>query len=152
MSTAPISILLVEDSPSDAALLQESLNENGAGQFQLTHVENLAEALARLSPGRFDIMLLDLSLADSTLRETFLRERAAAPEPPIVVLTGTMDEIAPGPSGSAECPFPANLTRRPTRVTPRRRQRPGALPDAGALGQTWDRGPWTLDFRSCPTN
>ena len=33
MSTAPISILLVEDSPSDAALLQESLNGCEPGQF-----------------------------------------------------------------------------------------------------------------------
>ncbi len=92
MSTAPISILLVEDSPSDAALLQESLNEREPGQFQFTHVETLAEGLAQVNQSRFDAMLLDLSLPDSFGRETFLRARAAAPQMPIVVLTGAADE------------------------------------------------------------
>ena len=92
MTTAPINILLVEDSPSDAALLQESLNQVGPGQFQFTHVETLAEGLSQLSQGRFDVMLLDLSLPDSTGRETFLRARAAAPQTPIVVLTGAGGE------------------------------------------------------------
>lgn len=92
MSTAPISILLVEDSPSDAALLQELLNATGAGQFEFTHVETLEEARAQLSEARFDVLLLDLTLPDSTGRETFLRARASAPLLPIVVLTGEADE------------------------------------------------------------
>src|SRR5512147_2069020 len=92
MSTAPICILLVEDSPSDAALLQESLNEREPGRFQFTHVETLAEALAQVNQRRFDAVLLDLSLPDSSGRERFLRARAAAPLMPIVVLTGEADE------------------------------------------------------------
>ena len=92
MSTAPISILLVEDSPSDAALLQESLNEREPGQFQFTHVETLAEGLAQVNQRRFDALMLDLSLPDSVGRETFLRARAGAPQLPIVVLTGAADE------------------------------------------------------------
>jgi PAS domain S-box-containing protein len=92
MSLAPISVLLVEDSPSDAALLQESLNEAGPGQFQFAHVESLAEGLTLLSERRFDVLLLDLSLPDSIGRETFLRARAAAPELPIVVLTAAAGE------------------------------------------------------------
>ena len=92
MSPAPISILLVEDSPSDAALLQESLSAAGPSQFEFTHVESLTEGLARLAERRFDVLLLDLSLPDSVGRETFLRARAAAPDLPIVVLTGAADE------------------------------------------------------------
>ncbi len=92
MSTAPIRILLVEDSPSDAALLQESLNEVEPGQFQFTHVETLAEGLAQVGQRRFDVVLLDLSLPDSFGRETFLRARDGAPQTPIVVLTGVADE------------------------------------------------------------
>ena len=45
-----------------------------------------------MSQRRFDVLLLDLSLPDSIGRETFLRARAAAPELPIVVLTGAADE------------------------------------------------------------
>jgi DNA-binding response OmpR family regulator len=88
----PVKVLLVEDSPSDAALLQESLTASAPGQFRLIHVETLAEALARLSQEPLDVILLDLSLPDSTGRETFLRARAAAPEMPIVVLTGATSE------------------------------------------------------------
>lgn len=92
MSTAPISVLLVEDSPSDAALLQESLNGCEPGQFQFTHVETLTEGVAQLLDRRFDVLLLDLSLPDVAGRETFLRARAEAPHLPIVVLTGGGNE------------------------------------------------------------
>ena len=92
MSHVPISILLVEDSPSDAALLQESLLEPGAPQFEFTHVESLSEALEQVGKRRFDVVLLDLTLPDSAGRETFLRARAAAPDLPIVVLTGAAGE------------------------------------------------------------
>ena len=40
----------------------------------------------------FDVLLLDLSLPDSTGRDTFVRARAEAPHLPIVVLTGQADE------------------------------------------------------------
>ncbi len=89
----PIAVLLVEDSASDAALLEESLSiASPPGQFRFTHVETLAQALAQLSQARFDVMLLDLSLPDSTGRDTFIRARTAAPELPIVVLTGAASE------------------------------------------------------------
>jgi PAS domain S-box-containing protein len=92
MSSGPISILLVEDSLSDAALLQESLSTAGPSQFEFTHVESLTEGVARLAERRFDVLLLDLSLPDSVGRETIVRARAAAPELPIVVLTGAAGE------------------------------------------------------------
>jgi PAS domain S-box-containing protein len=88
----PICLLIVEDSDSDAQFLEESLNRSSPGQFYFTRVETLAEALAQLKQARFDVMLLDLSLPDSTGRETFVRARAEAPEMPIVVLTGAAGE------------------------------------------------------------
>jgi signal transduction histidine kinase len=42
--------------------------------------------------GKFDVLLLDLSLPDVTGEETVVRARAAAPHLPIVVLTGEEDE------------------------------------------------------------
>ena len=91
---APVKILLVEDSPSDAVLLEESLtqNDNGGRGFKITHAETLAQGLESLAREEFDILLLDLSLPDVTGRETFLRARAKAPHLPIVVLTGVEDE------------------------------------------------------------
>ena len=94
MDTDPLNILLVEDSPSDAELLRESLIQNGQGRIEFTHVESLAEGLDCLRREHFDVLLLDLSLPDSAGRDTFLRARAAAPDVPIVVLTGFGDESA----------------------------------------------------------
>src|ERR1700690_403275 len=92
MNMAPLKILLVEDSPSDAALLRESLTQNGQGRFEFTPVGGLAEGLDCLRRERFDLLMLDLSLPDSAVHDTFLRARAEAPDVPIVVLTGFGDE------------------------------------------------------------
>jgi signal transduction histidine kinase len=87
-----IRILLVEDSPSDALLLEESLSQDGLGPFQFTRCETLAGALEHLRANAPDVVLLDLNLPDSSGKETFLRARTAAPSAPIVVLTGAADE------------------------------------------------------------
>ncbi len=87
-----INILLVEDSPSDADVLQQTLQQAGAGRFQFTWVERLGDALARLREEAFDVLLLDLSLPDSSGPETFRRAQKAARGLPIVVLTGVNDE------------------------------------------------------------
>jgi signal transduction histidine kinase len=92
MNPNPVRVLLVEDSPSDALLLQESLSEAGLGGLQFTHVECWAAACECLRQNEFDVLLLDLSLPDVTGRDTFLRARAEAPHLPIVVLTGEANE------------------------------------------------------------
>ena len=92
MNVAPVRVLLVEDSPSDVVLLQESLAETRPGEFHFTHVESWADAAQCLRQQQFDVLLLDLSLPDITGRETFVRARAEAPHVPIVVLTGEANE------------------------------------------------------------
>jgi signal transduction histidine kinase len=92
-SAVPVlKILLVEDSPSDAALLQEALSCDGGNRFEVAHAERLEEGLEQLRRGAFDVLLLDLSLPDSSGRDTFLRARAQSPDLPIVVMTGVDDE------------------------------------------------------------
>ena len=92
MEAPAVSILLVEDSPSDAALLQEALTDGGSGEFSFTLAETWAEAAAQLQGHTFDVLLLDLTLPDSSGRQTFVKARAEAPHLPIVVLTGQADE------------------------------------------------------------
>ena len=92
MKAVPVKVLLVEDSASDALLLQESVAQARPGEFSFIHVESWAEAAERLHQKPFDVLLLDLSLPDITGRETFLHARAEAPHLPIVVLTGQADE------------------------------------------------------------
>jgi CheY-like chemotaxis protein len=92
MNPATVRVLLVEDSPSDAVLLQESLAQPGLGGFDFTHVDCWADAVRCLRQNQFEVLLLDLSLPDVTGRETFLRARAETPRLPIVVLTGEANE------------------------------------------------------------
>ena len=92
MTEAAVNILLVEDSASDAYLLEESLSQQEIGGFRITHAESWAQAVTHLRQQSFDVLLLDLSLPDSTGNETFVRAREAAPNLPIVVLTGVADE------------------------------------------------------------
>ncbi len=92
MNKGVIRILLVEDSPSDADILQQALRPSGVGTFEFTWVERLDDALARLRQDSCDVLLLDLSLPDSSGPETFRRAQKGAPGVPIVVLTGSHDE------------------------------------------------------------
>jgi signal transduction histidine kinase len=92
VSTAPVRVLLVEDSPSDASLLRDSLEQSEAGSFAFVQAETMAEATAMLRREAFDVLLLDLTLPDSSGEDTFRRARAAAPHLPIVLLTGVEDE------------------------------------------------------------
>ncbi len=87
-----IKLLLVEDSPSDAALVEEALMQSGLARFVFTHVETLGEGLKQLRQPNFDVLLLDLTLPDSMGPETFLRARVEAPSLPIVVMTSIDDE------------------------------------------------------------
>ena len=112
MNTTVVKILLVEDSTSDADLLQEMLHLTGLGRFEFTTVDRLDEALVRLSQKTFDVLLLDLSLPDSSGPDTFLRARNAAPQVPIVVSTNTNGRplCMPPIEGSVAPPWPSAVT------------------------------------------
>ncbi|MCP5066980.1 MAG: response regulator [bacterium] len=90
MSNTSIRILLVEDEPSDAEVARRALTDS---RFSLRHAETCEEAEAFLEAHDFDLILLDLSLPDSSGEETFETIHAGAPESvAIVVTTGTEDE------------------------------------------------------------
>src|SRR4028118_125741 len=93
MCNAPIKILLVEDNPADADLLQEILSDANETQWSLVHVEKLKEALHTLRENHFDVVLLDLSLPDKQGLCTVTQTYEAAPDLPIVVLTGLNDKF-----------------------------------------------------------
>ena len=87
-----LKLLLVEDNPGDARLIEEALADAGDDNFELEHVEDLASGGACLDSGDYQLVLLDLDLPDSVGLETFQRMRAHGPKTPFIVLTGLNDE------------------------------------------------------------
>jgi PAS domain S-box-containing protein len=92
IESKPIKVLLVEDNPGDARLMQLTLAEVTSVQFALTCVDKLHSALDCLAKEPFDAVLLDLSLPDSQGFDTFTKVHEQFPEVPTVVLTGLNDE------------------------------------------------------------
>jgi len=84
-------VLLVEDEPGDANLTRQALRACIKPQFNIDWVTNLADTIQSLRKARFDILLLDLSLPDSTGFETVHAVRKEALDLPLIVLTGHDD-------------------------------------------------------------
>jgi signal transduction histidine kinase len=91
-SSRQVEILIVEDNPTDVLTLREYFAEAPTVEFKLHYVERLAGALDFLRTRYCDVILLDLGLPDSQGVETFSRIHEAAPEVPVLVLTGLNDE------------------------------------------------------------
>lgn len=88
MSDKLLQVLLVEDNPGDAVLVQELLFDSEDAPFTLERADSLLDGLDKLSRIKADVILLDLSLPDSFGIETFTTMKAHAPMTPIVLLTG----------------------------------------------------------------
>jgi glutamate dehydrogenase (NAD(P)+) len=91
MSEARVRVLTVEDNPVQARLIARILGESQRPVFELVSARTLADALSALQAQPFDLILLELALPDCRPTETFQRVQAAAPELPIVILTGVDD-------------------------------------------------------------
>ena len=87
-----IRLLLIEDNPGDVRLIKEMLRGPDGQWFDLESAETFAHGLARAREAAFDVLLLDLSLPDSSGIETLTRACAELPETAIVVLTGYDDQ------------------------------------------------------------
>lgn len=88
----PVRVLLVEDNPGDARLVEEALADAEVAEFQLTHVEHLQEGLRRLARHKFDVILLDLILEDTPRLGALLEIYEQSARVPVVVLTGLEDK------------------------------------------------------------
>lgn len=91
-SSDRIKLLLIEDNPGDARLIQEMLSRARGASFELRHVERLSDGLRLIADDRPDVILLDLTLPDSAGLETFARVHKGAPHLPIIVLSGFAEE------------------------------------------------------------
>ncbi|ELY44265.1 bacterio-opsin activator domain-containing protein [Natronorubrum sulfidifaciens] len=99
-----LEILLIEDNPGDARLIQEMLqgteelaqrlsSDETAGRTpELTCTSRLEDGLELLEESTVDVVLLDLNLPDSEGLRTLETVHTEREEIPIVVLTGVRDQ------------------------------------------------------------
>ncbi len=88
-----VQVLLVEDNPVAASILQERLTARQAGAFDVQACGRLSAALDLLGLGTFDLVLLDLGLPDSDGLDTLRRLHERYPNVAVIVLT-SLDEVA----------------------------------------------------------
>ncbi|CAA7620013.1 conserved hypothetical protein [Candidatus Terasakiella magnetica] len=90
--TRSLTVLVIEDNPGDARLVELYLREDPSRPFKVIKAGRLSDGLEVLQTQAIDAVLLDLSLPDSFGMETLSTLRGAQPSIPVVVLTGTADE------------------------------------------------------------
>ena len=86
----PVRVLLVEDNPGDARLFRARL-EDAEGEYEVRHARKLEESRSLVGEFEPDLCFLDLGLPDSAGSGTVERFRDAAPEVPVIVVTGLDD-------------------------------------------------------------
>jgi len=91
-------ILLIQNDSADAKAVREALSHSGDGSFEVEWVRSCSEGVQRLASegklrtARIAAVLVDLFLPDSQGIETFDRLFSAAPQIPILVLSGSQNE------------------------------------------------------------
>src|SRR5579864_9174912 len=74
-----VKVLLIEDNPGDARLIEIMLASEAGTLFDIEWVDRLSYGLERLHEGGFGLVLADLSLPDSQGLESFQQLHARAP-------------------------------------------------------------------------
>jgi pilus assembly protein CpaE len=92
MKEQVLKVLLVEDNVVSAQLSKSMLAHVDGSSFDVQTAGSLMGALDLLGTGRFDVILLDLSLPDSDGIGTLTTIRVHAPNIPVLVLTGSDNE------------------------------------------------------------
>ena len=93
MDLTPLNVLLVEDDDFYAHVLRGTLRGT-TPRIELERCRSFADLSRLLSERRFDAVLLDMNLPDSSGLETLHRFQQVAPQLPVVVLTGSTESEA----------------------------------------------------------
>lgn len=91
MPNEVVNVLLIEDNEEHVQFLRKLLATSELTTFELHTASDIARGLERLKDTGIDLILLDLTLPDSDGLETFIRVIEAAPDLPLVVLSGIND-------------------------------------------------------------
>ena len=82
-----LSILIIEDNLGDIRVVQEVLKEALDCRYDIDYCHNLSDGLSAMSKKKFDALILDLRLPDSSDLDTLKIIKSYNPEIPIIVLT-----------------------------------------------------------------
>jgi PAS domain S-box-containing protein len=89
--TSPLRILLLEDDPGDAQLIQ-ALLEMEHGVCEITRVQTRAEFLEALKAGGIDLILADYKLPSFDGLSALKLARGVRPDLPFIFVSGTLGE------------------------------------------------------------
>lgn len=95
-------VLLVEDNPDTVFTVSGGLAMRTEVKYDVEAVDRLSAAIARLSQGGIDAVVLDLTLPDAHGVEAVEQVVAAAPDVGIVVLSGLPDMEEPAKAAGAD--------------------------------------------------
>jgi len=110
-----IRILLAEDNPDDAALIQRQLRQSGV-DVTIRRVDSASLFRAALDEVDPDIILTDHSMPQFTARDALRIARDARPQTPVIVVTGSLDEETAADyikEGAADYVLKTHLVRLP---------------------------------------
>ena len=113
--TAPMHVLIVEDSQEDVELILHELREAGA-RVDHTLVENKQQFLRALQQGNFDAILADFRLPNWTGMEVLKELRETGRDVPFLLVTGSLGEEAAVEcikQGATDCILKDHLSRLP---------------------------------------
>lgn len=85
-------VLVVEDNAGDVRLLQMAVATDARSRYDVDAVGTVGDAVRLLDAYDYDVVLLDLTLPDSTGLDSFTRISEAKPALPVVILTQTEDD------------------------------------------------------------
>src|SRR5688572_19260012 len=88
---APIRILLLEDNPTDAELVQHALRRGGIA-FSLVHVDTKAAFIEQIDAFQPNLILSDFSLPTVDGYTALETAQQKCPEIPFLFVTGTLGE------------------------------------------------------------
>ena len=115
---SPLRILYLEDDPTDAELVQATLEAEGVASH-ITRVEGEPEFLASLKQGGFDLILADYTLPSFDGISALKIAKEIRPEVPFIFVTGTLGEevaIEALKMGATDYVFKTRLSRIPPSV------------------------------------
>src|SRR5207247_8580257 len=111
-------VLLVEDEPNIASIIVFKLEREGHQVCWESSASTVLDAAAATKP---DLVLLDSSLPDG---DAFARLRALSPNPPVVMMTESGDDVTPDRARAARALAPLAHACRPPHHAPRVAQHP----------------------------